>query len=864
MSETQSVGNEPKQDSDNLIEIFPADRLAKLTEAGLASVQDSQITYLHVDYSDNLDDPEEQVRADFYLDLVTNYGYDDPAAILMEKFHKIGHPHKKSDAKIDVVLNDGEANPFLIAELKSPQEYEAYLETSIRTQLFNLAAVENQGRDTIQYLVYHTRYWENNTLQEKTVCIDYSKYPSFDDWDSAGRPNLRVIPESYGVVRVPTFVREGDVDLRIDVQRDELQRIRKDLHNILWGGGNYQNELFFNLVGLFLVKIYDEKETVEGKPYDFQVFFEDEEEEAADAIYERINDLYFQALSEYLDYSKADLKKTKDIVFDPSKVKYVVEALQGISFTTSRFDVIGDFFEGIVRGEFKQSKGQYLTHTNLIEFMIEGIELSDLAINLINDEKRLPFIIDPACGSGAFLIESMKRITPAVLSNPDKIKQSSAVQEFVKGSFPEFRTNSWAREFIYGIEINGDLAAATKVNMVGHGDGSASIEAKDSLIPFERFSLGKLHISKASSVYPHQVNEQFDVVLSNPPFSVTVDRDTAKEFPKSYVRGDQILRSLKEKGEKEIATELLFIERWYQLLREYGRLAVVLPESVFDTSSTRDMRIFLFKYFWIVAIVSLTDDAFAPYTTTKTNILFAQKKPTSEVKAWDKEWIKLEGEYSKLIDKIHTYINPPALLARAKEIASSFAERAGEIMSDDEIQSFALDVLSWVEQEQPLEDLIDTASDFIIDYFDDLSEESEEVLKGIVKRKRSLPGAIDDYIQRVNSKGDLADLLRKLLGPLFDESHAALQVQDLIDEYNEEIKYADKDWWVFRKTSETLESYRTVLAHAEEIGYKRGIRGEENRPNDLFRLVGDMIMTSAATPSTILEHITENSYWRSP
>ena len=37
--------------------------------------------------------------------------------------------------------------------------------------------------------------------------------------------------------------------------RDELQRIRKDLHNILWGGGKYRNELFFNLVGLFLVKL---------------------------------------------------------------------------------------------------------------------------------------------------------------------------------------------------------------------------------------------------------------------------------------------------------------------------------------------------------------------------------------------------------------------------------------------------------------------------------------------------------------------------------------------------------------------------------------------------------------------------------
>lgn len=149
-----------------------------------------------------------------------------------------------------------------------------------------------------------------------------------------------------------------------------MQRIRRDLHNILWGGGKYQNELFFNLVGLFLAKIYDEKETVQGAPYGFQIYFKDDEPEAAADVYRRMNEMYYRALKEYLKYTDEDLAKAKDIVFDANKVRYVVEVLQGISFTTSRFDIIGDFFEGIVRGEFKQSKGQYLTHTNLIAFIV--------------------------------------------------------------------------------------------------------------------------------------------------------------------------------------------------------------------------------------------------------------------------------------------------------------------------------------------------------------------------------------------------------------------------------------------------------------------------------------------------------------
>ena len=113
-----------------------------------------------------------------------------------------------------------------------------------------------------------------------------------------------------------------------------------NLHNILWGGGKYQNELFFNLVGLFLVKIYDEKETEDGHPYQFQTFYTNGKPEGAKMIYDRLNGLYFKALEEYLGYSEDELRKVKDIIFDPAKVRYVVEVLQEICFTVNRSDVI--------------------------------------------------------------------------------------------------------------------------------------------------------------------------------------------------------------------------------------------------------------------------------------------------------------------------------------------------------------------------------------------------------------------------------------------------------------------------------------------------------------------------------------------
>lgn len=309
------------------------DEWVKKKEAqGYFRIEGNKITYIAINYSDNFDDPEERVRGGIYVDLIERYQYKrDPSVIEFEKLHRIGHPHKKTDAKIDILVKK-DTNPFMILELKSPEDYEPYMEESIETQLFNVAAVENKGKGTLKYLVYYTRYYENHNLKEKILTIDYTKFQSYDDWVEQGRQDLKSIPINYGIVRKPTYIKRGANDLRTDVKKDELQRIRRDLHNILWGGGKYQNELFFNLVGLFLVKIYDEKETEEGKPYNFQVFQENGEPEESQKIYERMNKLYFKALKEYLGYDEIDLKKIRDIVFDPPKVRYVVEVLEGISF----------------------------------------------------------------------------------------------------------------------------------------------------------------------------------------------------------------------------------------------------------------------------------------------------------------------------------------------------------------------------------------------------------------------------------------------------------------------------------------------------------------------------------------------------
>lgn len=834
--------------------------------AGCFKVRDRTIVY-SIGHQDNFEDPEEKVRAELFVDLIENYQYsNDPAVLEMEKRHKIGHPRKKTDAVIDLLIKRDQA-PFLMFELKAPDKYEEEMEESIETQLFNVAAVEDKGKGTLRYLVYYTRYWENTDLKEKIVTIDYTKFKSFDAWEEGGRPNLMSIPANYGIVRKPTFIKGGPVDLRTDVKKDELQRIRHDLHNILWGGGKYQNELFFNLIGLLLAKIYDEKETIEGEPYQFQVFQQtgdtQEETESSQEISKRINLIYRDALKRYLGYGEEELGKVKDIVFDAPKVRYVVEVLQDISFTVSKYDVVGEFFEGIVRGEFKQTKGQYLTHTNLINFIIRAMELENLAIELINEENRLPYIIDPACGSGAFLIEAMKAISSHILSNRRLLKKNQAVQDFVRDSFPEHRKNAWADKYVYGIEIHGDLAAATKVNMVGHGDGSANIEAKDALLDFERFSKDLLQVKKTVQYYPKPVNEQFDVVMSNPPFSVTVDRDTAKGFPDCFIQGEDIARRLKKSKELEVATELLFIERWFQLLRPGGRLGVVLPESVFDTTTNRKIRLFLYKYFHIRAVVSLPHLAFAPYTQTKTSLLFAQKKSPAEANEWDELWSKYSQEYANLLSEIDFYFGKDPLCSAAKQLIASYGKKEYVLFDEDDFNDYYNRFDRKLADNMDDGEVLQLLREHLTQYLKASTEEfNEHLLNKVVSRKRSLPDTIAAKIRRISNRPDMISALQQLLGLLFDETDKELPSAELRQKYSEEIALADEDWWVFSKVAQELD-YDIFMAHAEEIGYKRGVRREEQRPNDLFTDTPEEgIIIDLDDPSTILDHLSASVTWK--
>ena len=302
-------------------------------------------------------------------------------------------------------------------------------------------------------------------------------------------------------------------------------------------------------------------------------------------------------------------------------------------------DLLGEFFEQIVSLDFTQSKGQFFTPIVLVRFMLSLCGATDQAKHIMRHlgdsqgRPRLPFIVDPSCGSGTFLIEYMKLITDKLGTPEVSNSLPSRIGEYHDLWFGGTRRNSWAREYIFGIETNYDLGLAAKANMVLHGDGSMNTWISSGLLPFQSYWINRRNnvlgsFSPASSAYSGTCNGQFDLVISNPPFSLTLSPDEERETRKAFTA---LSKSI---------SELVFIERWYQLLRDGGAFCCVLPETILDTASNSSARLFLLQYFRLRAIISLPYDAFRPFTSTKTCIVFAEKRPEKEALEWQETWNK--------------------------------------------------------------------------------------------------------------------------------------------------------------------------------------------------------------------------------
>jgi type I restriction enzyme M protein len=609
----------------------------------------------------NFSQPENWVVLEC-VDRLLEKGYQ-PQNITLEKTWKTGHG---TSGRLDILVTRDNGSAYLMIECKTwGAEFEKEFKKMEKDggQLFTYF---QQDKDADILMLYASSL-DGKSIKYRNEIIkieeDYRQTGNvkdfFERWNK--------LPKSNGVF--DSWVTPYEFQSKALTKNDLIEIKQEDSsfifnrfleilrHNVVSDKPNAFNKIFT----LFLCKIVDE-----NRNPDEQLHFQWREgEDDHISFQKRLTDLYRRGMKELLEKKVSDvsdsefdnrfqqveekyrdeikdilteirLKKNNEFaikeVYDDASfqenakvVKEVVQLLQGFKIRYNyRQQFLSDFFEMLLTTGLKQESGQFFTPVPLARFIIKSLPIREITAQKIvqgNKNDLLPNIIDYAAGSGHFITESMEEIQKYIdiLSLDDyKPETRKQIDGFQRVQF------DWAEKYIYGIEKDYRLVKTAKVSCYLHGDGLAKVIHGDGLADFATANEYKDLLTETDRTYP-QDNKQFDIIISNPPYSVSSFKSQMDE-EKSKVGFDLYNRLTDQSSE----IECLFIERTKQLLKDGGVAGIILPSSILsNTGIYSQTREILLKYFEIVGIAELGSNTFMA-TGTNTVTLFLRRRNNAD------------------------------------------------------------------------------------------------------------------------------------------------------------------------------------------------------------------------------------------
>ena len=534
-----------------------------------------KITYVTSDnHSENYNDPEEKVRAEFWAELI--YKYEYPAARI--KIEVVVPDRLPTDRADIVIFSDDECKrPYTVVECKKDGVTDAEFAQAIEQGVGNATWVKLRA----EYVVIVA----GGTRRVLDVSDKYGAYEREQNI-------IADLPKSYGKPQEFRFYKGTDNDIK-PVSREDLIAAIKKCHQTLWGGGRLSPPTAFGeLCKLIFVKISDEqKPRKKGEPYQFQI----KTHEPSSKLAERINQLYNE------QKTKDPEVFTETIKVDDRVLRTVVSHLEAINLNKTDLDVKGVAFEQFMDGFFKGDFGQYFTPRKIIEF----------AVKMMKPENDWD-VLDPACGSGGFLLHTLDYMRRQAGEYFDKEAQQVEYYNY---------WHDFAAKHLYGIEINDEIARVAKMNMIVHDDGHTNVISFDALGSIDTMHDHNRGFNK----------DKFDLILTNPPFGSTINK-AEKPYLANYELGNTYDAKGKKKPRKNQSSEILFIERIWEFLKPgTGKAAIVLPDGVLTNSSSQYVRDFILEKFQLLAVVSLPQHAFAHFGAgVKASIIFVRKRAPKE------------------------------------------------------------------------------------------------------------------------------------------------------------------------------------------------------------------------------------------
>ncbi len=446
-------------------------------------------------------------------------------------------------------------------------------------------------------------------------------YEHEDEWGRVIVDDLSDFPAAGQTLE--DLEKAGDKSIPRKPANESLIKTFKRCHDYIYGNEGMKKTAFWELLNLIFCKLFDEKRRfidAKNKVSYRRRFWVGVKErntpEGQHAIAQRIKSL-FEDLKQDGTYNDV-FDGNEQIMLSDRGLSYVASELAKYSFLDATVDVKGTAYETIVSNTLKQEAGQFFTPRNIVKCMVEMLDP--------DQETR---VLDPACGSGGFLVMVLdhvrKKITKNLYPELDDVRleakyNSQEVNELVK---------DYAEKMIFGFDFDPDLRKAARMNMVMSGDGHSNIYNINSLeypqgskpdVPLIAKAVQKsIRNSKDSdfefATADNNAQGKFDMVFTNPPFG-------------SKVEVDPTIASKYEL--KSTAPEVLFIEACHNFLKPGGKMAMVVPDGILGNPNAENVRIWILKHFKLIASVDLPVETFLPQVGVQASLLFLQKKTEEE------------------------------------------------------------------------------------------------------------------------------------------------------------------------------------------------------------------------------------------
>lgn len=509
--------------------------------------------------------PEEIIRQLWLYKLNTYYRYP------LERIDTEISVHfgSKEYARADIVVyKKDKITPYIVIEVKSPTE---------QTGISQLKSYLNSEGAEIGV-------WSNGV--ERVIL--YRVYPKEIEKDS-----LSEIPRADQTIDDLFEIKRSWQSLN---PKFDFAWIIKRIEELALAGSGAN--VFEEIFKIIYAKLYDEKLARERRENQEVIFRKYKD---AEKTYEVINGLFQQAIKEWPD----TFEPSDRIRLSPGRLSVCAPFLENIrlfEIGQGEYEIIDSAFEYLITEVSKGKKGQYFTPRHVIK----------MCVKMLNP-KAEEYIVDPACGSGGFLLHTMYSVWENYLKT-------------------ELAQKNYAGKYLFGIDFDDNMRRISQALMLIAGDGKHHIFKRDSLDARDwqgaesedaRVALKPLlaRLDNSADAKENQLTYRklnFDLLLSNPPF--------AGENPESdLLRQYELAKQEKGKMRNNVERHILFIERALDMIRPGGRMAIVLPQGVFNNTNMEYIRNWLFDKARILAVVGLHGNTFKPHTGTKTSVLFLQK-----------------------------------------------------------------------------------------------------------------------------------------------------------------------------------------------------------------------------------------------